>query len=448
MPIIELPNGETAEFPDTMTKDQITSVIRSKFPPKNISKENNSELFEHIKPIVSAPINVARGALQGLANIPPGLYNLGASGVNALGGHLPKSPMFDFAPPGLAKSTGEAASFFLGPGLLKLAGKVPQLSHAASSAMKIPLIAHGIKHASNILTKAPITSKIAGNALLGGAYSPENPLLGLGLGASAGAVGEGLGRGYSSLKNNNVLGHILSNPKSLFTTKKELTNHLLNKHDFLENRASQAFNHVSNEVNSRGINRIPIENRLPDDFFEKAKHFFPKTQASLDLLNKAKTGDYNALRKMQSDLYKRAKKNLSSQFDADTMKGAEMLEKRNDINQLISNHLQETGHDDLSKLLDEARHDWSTLQKTYYNENVSNALIKMFNKDIRKIPKNLANLLSEESIPMKTILDFHPGLEEKIIGHKLGQGALKKIGKYGIPASLAFGGYEFGKHNG
>ena len=45
-----------------------------------------------------------------------------------------------------------------------------------------------------------MTSKIVGNALLGGAYAPENPLLGLGLGAAGGALGEIASPGYSGLK--------------------------------------------------------------------------------------------------------------------------------------------------------------------------------------------------------------------------------------------------------
>lgn len=434
-----------------------------KYGGHSISKKQSPSLLEraandveqHINKPVEALGRSARDLIggygQGLANIAPGLYNLGTSGANALGANAPKSPMIDVVPHSPGATAGEIGSFFGAPGFLKAISKIPELTTTARHAIKIPMIADAIKHASNVLGKSPAASRLAGNALLGGAYSPENPLIGMGLGAAGGAFGEAASKGYNGIKNSlqhsDVLKNIASNPKSLLTTKKTIQNNLLNKHDFLENRASNAFNHVSSEVNARGIDHIPLEHHLPDNFFEQAKHYFPNTRASVDLLSAAKTGNYNALRKMQGDLYKRAKKNLSSQFEADNLKGAEMLEKRNDINQTISNHLQATGHHDLSKLLDEARNDWSTLQKTYYNENVSNALIKMFDKNVRKIPKNLVNMLSEESIPMQNILDFHPGLEQEVMGHKIGQGVLKKMGKYGVPAALTFGGYEVGKHN-
>ncbi len=457
----------------------------SKYAAKNFLKkekqpgwlERNANFAEENinKPIESlgrSARDIAGGFGQGLANIGPGLLNLGISGVNALlpnrsptlsdlvtkkgdenqkKGMIPHVPMIDVVPHSPSAEAGNVLSFFAPGSIIKALSKAPAFMHATRSTMKIPMIAEGIKHASNILGKSPLATRLGGNAILGGAYSPDNPLIGMGLGAVGGAVGEAAGKGYAGIKNllanNEPIKNAISNPKSLLTTKNSIKNDLLNKHDFLENKASNAFNHVSDEVNTRGINHIPLEHHLPDDFFEKAKNYFPNTMASENLLNKAKTGDYNSLRKMQSDLYKRAKKNLSSQFDADNLKGAEMLEKRNDINQAISNHLKNKGQHDLSKILDEARADWRTLQNTYYNENVSNSLIKMFDKNVRKIPKNLVNLLTEESIPMKNILNFHPGLEQKVMGNKLGQGALKKAGKYALPVGLGLTGYEVGKHS-
>lgn len=236
----------------------------------------------------------------------------------------------------------------------------------------------------------------------------------------------------------------LLNKSGAFATKKAIKNNLLNKHDELENRASDAFKLVSDEVNDRGINKIHgiHENQIND-----LKQYFPVTRASVNLINDAKSGDYNALRKVQTDLYSRAKKNLGSDFESDRLKGAEMLEKRNDINDMISNHLKNTGNHDLNELLNLARNDWSTLQNTYYNENMSNSLINMFNKKFRKTPKNLINLLSEESLPIKNLLDFHPGLDKKLGGYKVQQNVLKILKNYGLPVGTALGGYEYAKSN-
>ncbi len=195
-----------------------------------------------------------------------------------------------------------------------------------------------------------------------------------------------------------------------------------------------------------------IENKLNDMVnqnrinFVQLKSYFPNTKKYNSLLTQAQTGDYNALRRLQTNLYEHGKKNLGSGFEADRMKGAEMLESRNDINKAISDHLVSSGNTDLAEKLNGARKDWRTLQNTYYNENMSNSLVKMFDKNFRKVPKNLVNLLSEESIPMKNLLDFHPGLQERISRYKLGKNILGKTLKYGVPAAgAAFLGYEYGK---
>lgn len=437
-------------------KDDFSQYEASNFIKKKPKKEKQSlleraanDVREHInEPIESlgrSARNAAGGFAQGMANIAPGLWNLGASGANALGANIPKSPTIDLVPHGLSATAGEAASFFAPGGALKLLGRIPEVSHISNAILKIPQIAHAIKEAGNILGKAPMTSKIAGNAALGGAYSPDNPLLGMGLGAAGGALGEGISKGYSGIVNSlEEKGLSSLKQKDLFSTKKVIKNNLLKEHDLLENRASQAFENVSKEVNKRGISKIP-ESSFPKKLFNDMKQYFPNTRASSDLLEKAKSGDYSAIRKLQTDLYTRGKKNISAELEADRLKGEEMLEKRNDINELISNHLKNTGHHDLDKILSGARKDWSTLQNTYYNENIGNPLKKMFDKDIRKVPNNLIKLLGQESIPMNNLLKAHPGLKEKIAGHTIGKNVLKKGAKYGVPAGVGLLGYEYGK---
>lgn len=260
-----------------------------------------------------------------------------------------------------------------------------------------------------------------------------------------GAVGKGLGAAGNAIKS-------IGNPKNIFTTKNTIKNSLLNKHDLLEQKAANAFNQVSKEVKNRGINEHTSINKISEEPFfnhesiEALREYFPKTRAASKLLQEAKSGSYDALRKLQTDLYTNAKKNLSSSNEADRMRGAEMFEKRNDILEAISSHLKNSGNHDLDALLNEARHDWGTLQKTYYNENMNNALIKMFDKNFRKVPKNLTNILAEESIPMKQLLEFHPGLQEKLYGHMLGKNIFGKVKRYGLPAGAGVLGYEYGKH--
>lgn len=160
----------------------------------NAANEVDRNIIQPVESLGRSARDVAGGFGQGLANIFPGAYNLGASGVNALGGNVQKSPMIDVVPHSASATAGEMASFFAPGSILKLLGKAPAFLHTTRAAMKIPLIAEGIKHASNVLSKSPIASKVAGNALLGGVYTPENPLAGMGLGAAGGAIGEGVGK--------------------------------------------------------------------------------------------------------------------------------------------------------------------------------------------------------------------------------------------------------------
>lgn len=316
----------------------------------------------------------------------------------------------------------------------------------------------GIGFSQGLLNTAPNLYNLARmgtNAL--GAHLPESPTFNFApndINSKAGEIASYFAAPEALLnlggKSASVLGNSLKafthNPKNLFTTKNSLKNDLLTKHDMLENRASDTFKNVSKQVNQRGINKIPIEQHLEPEFFENIKQYFPNTRSSSSLISKAETGDYNSLRKLQSDLYTRAKKNLGSDLEADRLRGSEMLEKREDVNQAISNHLRNTKNLDLDKALDTAREDWRTLQNTYYNDNISNSLVKMFNKDIRKIPDNLINLLSEESLPMKNLKDFHPGIDDKLAAYKFTQSLLNKGKKVGVPLAVgALGGYEFGK---
>jgi hypothetical protein len=231
----------------------------------------------------------------------------------------------------------------------------------------------------------------------------------------------------------------------LSSTKNAIKNTIIDTHDALENEAAQGFKTVSDEVNKRGISQVSINNQL----LQGLSDYFPKTKQSAQLINDANTGDYNALRKIQSQLYTKGKQNLGSSLETDRMRGAEMFEKRDDINQAISDHLQNTGNNDLVGILNKARNDYRTLQNIYYNPNMNNAIVNMVNKNYRKIPNNLTNVLQEQSVPMQALRDFHPGLENALSKYQMQQNISSKIKKYALPVALgAVGaaGYEGAKH--
>lgn len=242
------------------------------------------------------------------------------------------------------------------------------------------------------------------------------------------ALARGIGRNVVNLYGLGKLGQAI-NPKGLFLSRKDIANSIIKKHDKLENRASEGFKKVSEEINKRGISQVPVEQNTIEDIRE----FFPKTKQANFLLEKAKSGDYNSLRKVQSDLYTKGKNSLKSPLESERLRAEEMFEKRDDINQSISNHLQNTGHHDLNEVLNKAREDYRTLQTIYYHPKINNAIVDLVDSDTRKIPKNLIKILQEESKPMDELIKFHPGLEKNINSYVLKKNALSSLKKYGIP---------------
>lgn len=282
----------------------------------------------------------AGGAAQGLANIVPGLYNLGTSGINALGAHLPKSPMIDIIPHSTGQKAGEIASFFGAPGALKALSKIPGIHHTVSSAMKIPLLAEGIKHASNILGKSPAASRVAGNALLGGVYSPENPLLGLGLGVAGGGIGEGVSKGYSGIKNSLKNNELIKNNIAKFNPAahgKELENHLSGGANNITTNSRQLASDIRNAHNMReeesGIyykhalknaGHEPIYGIGHKDIFTSKVPGYSRQQDTLNKLKDLKVGDsfevfksnptFSTAHKLQSELGSMGRKLQNSQM--------------------------------------------------------------------------------------------------------------------------------------
>jgi hypothetical protein len=303
-----------------------------------------------------------------------------------------------------------------------------QISNYATN--RLNLLPKEVNNAVNYATPPDTTSAI--NSLYGQGQNPGDKFI----------------RGITSLIPQFAMGSELGKviePSSIASkivpTKNSIKNTILNTHDALENDATSAFNDVSKGVNDRSITQVPIES----GFINGLKKYFPDTKASNSLLNNASTGNYNALRDLQSDLYKRGKKNLGSDLTADNNLGEEMLDRRNDINQSISNHLIDTGNNDLNDKLNQARSDWRTLQNVYYNKNMNNAIVNMVNKDYRKIPNNLIDVLKEDSKPMKELINFHPGLQNSIYKYNISRNALSHLKNIGLSAT-GIGGLGLGAY--
>lgn len=369
------------------------------------------EINQPTERYITNPLASAAGGFeQGLANRVPGAINAASWGINKLAGtNIQKVPMFDFAPHNTAADVGNMASFFSGPGIAKAIGRIPELANIGKGALSIPMIAKGLTHAQNMLNKSPFASKVAGNALLGASYSPDNPLVGGIAGAAAPLAGK-------------VIEKVATVIKNAFnkTTPKEVATSIQSAHDSLKKYAVNLFDTVEREATARGVNNVNISKDLITELLQ----YLPKTRASKKLIEKAKTGDYSALRKAQTELWQRGTSRKASDIPSSQDEGEEMFDLRDKINESISNHFKKTGNEYLSDLLNYGRNVYKNLKETYYSHPT---ISKLVHESTRKVPKNIVNVLSEDSVPMERVRNSNPLIAKNLEAIKNKQNSLKKL---------------------
>jgi hypothetical protein len=305
---------------------------------------------------------------------------------------------------------------------------------------------------------APMAGVGAGIAMTGG-------LAGLPAAEAAGAFGGGFAatpgnvveRGIAGAKNllPMALLKIPGLAKALFTKyNPDSMVHAVQKgHDVLEKEASDAFNLVKDQIKQRNIgmegkpNISPGEHKLIIDqhILDEAEDMLAKTRANKKLIENARSGDYDAIHKLQSDLGKKGRKKLSADSGAENDEGEEMLDTRSKINETIENTLRSKGHNDLADELKKGRDLWHRLKELYYSRP---SIAQMVDPELRLIPSNAENIFSEKSKPMTRIHEAHPEIPEtlELIKNKNTAQKLIKAGKYGAKASgLIGGGYLLGK---
>lgn len=201
--------------------------------------------------------------------------------------------------------------------------------------------------------------------------------------------------------------------KALFASRKILPKNWVNAiqkgHDTLKGKAQGLFDAVKNQVGKREIPNM----KLSDDLLEEAQSHLPITRASKNLIENAKNGDHESVFKLQSELGKRGFKRLSHDMPSENDVGELMLDTRDKILENMRNHFKDTGHTDLSDTMDNARSMWSNLKKTYYPTRIPQ-IGQMVEEGYRKVPSNIPGLLSQESVPMKNLLEAHPQISQEL----------------------------------
>lgn len=189
----------------------------------------------------------------------------------------------------------------------------------------------------------------------------------------------------------------------------------------LTEKSGKIFDHIEDTLEKEGKNVISVDK----DLIEKAKSML--SNKFNNIIEQAKTGDYKALRKLQSSLGAKERKGLASKNLGDIDQAENIGVVRDAINETIQKHLETNGFEDLAKALNKNRNDYAQIQKTYFS---TPQLAKVFGKS-QKVPKNPKTLLTEESVEMKRFMSNHPEVKEaltKALKHDKKMKRLKSVG--------------------
>ncbi len=422
--------GQIQEFPDDFTDDEISQALSSQHSSASNSPQQVPEKSYERTPM-DAIRDFAGGLAGGSQNLASGLLEGGEyitrKGAEMLGkslGHpvnVPKWNARQFMglegnnPIDLQKMIQSQHPDFLSGAL----GKYVLPSIAGGSNLARQALMQGAYGASQASPDQP-------NAM---GYLPKGPL-GAGIQDAASIFAGGkllplMARG---------LGNTLSTIRSAFRpiNPRDVSSSIQASHDNLLKSAEDIFGDVEKTAEKRGVNVIPVKQGLMDEITP----YLANTRATKKLIDNAKSGDYSSLRKLQTELFHKGTAAEKALLPSEQLKGEEIFDLRDQINESISKHFRKNGHDDLADKLDQAREMYRNLKETYYNKKLPLAARDLVHPDVRKIPRNALNTFSEESKPMQLLLSQNPLAAQKIEQYVAKQNAMKKLKHIGIGSGI------------
>jgi hypothetical protein len=294
----------------------------------------------------------------------------------------------------------------------------------------------GIKGASQA---AQIPKALQNTLALGGAGAIATPgdatnrALGAGGALALGGAGKVAGKAAEKLPG-------LIRGLSTKSTPEALVESIQKPHDKLQSTADELYGQVKQAIKKRDV-KIPVK----DEYLNEIVDILPKTRASRKLIEKAKTGDYESVHELQSHLYKKGTKGLSSDDIALENQGEEILDLRDKINDDLEKHLIKEGHIDIAHVLKQGKKSYAKLKDTYYDKLLPKGIGKLVHSETRLVPENPEKLLSQNSEPMKKFLSSHPEAAKHSQGIKEKEAALKSLNKALLGTGVAGGTLTVGK---
>lgn len=395
--------------PEWMVDMMLKITPKDKSPMLESAARGISDVTDYIPAAAGGLLQGASIPIRGVAGLIPTDFTQRLANSPDLRDLFPKAH-------GTGQKSVQMASEIIGGG--GLLGKMLGGLKAVNAAAKIPKFLQtplAVAETGAIATPGDATNRAlgAGGALaLGGA--------GKVIGKAASKAGDKLPpflRGLSSKSTPEALVEAVQKP-----------------HDTLQSTADELYGQVRNAVKKRGIT-IPVK----DEHLAQVTEILPKTRASRQLIEKAKSGDYEAVHKLQSHLYKKGTKGLASDDIALENQGEEILDLRDKINDDLERHLLKEGHIDVAHVLRQGKKTHKQIMDTYYPKNLRKGIGKMVQSDLRLVPENPEKLFSQNSVPMKDFLAKHPDAAKHTQGIKEKEAAMKALNKLFIGTGLAGG---------
>tara|TARA_R110000868_G_C10972576_1_gene770480 strand:+ start:16079 stop:17464 length:1386 start_codon:yes stop_codon:yes gene_type:complete len=391
-------SAQHPNMPDWMRDLMLQLTPKNKSPMLESAAKGISDVTNYIPAAAGGALQGASIPIRGVASMIPTEF------TQKLANSPDLRTLFPQAEGTGQKSVQMASELLAGGGLF---GKLMQGVKGAAAVAKVPKMLQGpasLAGAGYIATPGqPMDKAIgAGGALaLGGAGNVA--------GKVAGKVGEKIPpflRGLASK-----------------STPEELVAAVQKPHDQLSSTADQFYDQVRQAVKKRDI-KIPMK----DKFLDQAREYFPKNKTSVnELFDRAKQGDYEAIHKIQSSLYKKGTKQLSGDDLVKENEGEDIIDLRDRMNDFLEKHLLKEGNIDVAHVLRQGKKAHKQIMDTYYAPHLRKGIGKMVNHETRLVPKNPEKLFDQDSVPMKDFLGKHPDAAKHVMGIKEKQEALKAL---------------------
>lgn len=179
-------------------------------------------------------------------------------------------------------------------------------------------------------------------------------------------------------------------------------------HDKLKNEAVNIFRDTKKEFSNRNL--PPVQ--LPKSYIDSARKHLPETEEIDKLLKKAESGDFNAIRQLQSELGQEGSSYSGSKLITEKKTGKEILDLRRQINKATEDHLNAVGANDLSGNIKSANDMYTKMHETYYKHPTIRSMVDKSKGRI--IPRNPMTAFSEESDRIKPFHNEHPEIKEAV----------------------------------